>query len=192
MLVMYFLLYLFSSLFFSYFTIRTRKCYLHCSFFWIHLSLAYVNFILYDMFHFQSSLISTQYAVSLPRGISRPGREANPYFHWSREVKNARNWRTISRHWRTQRGVWGVQTPPPEISPKFWQSRAEFPVPWKIDLKNLITIRVSPICKLGGTPDWGVTAPDPCSVCPLSLIEFVEPPRKKFLGMPLTGSLGHF
>ena len=27
--------------------------------------------------------------------------------------------------------VWGVQTPPPEI-PKFWQSWAEFPVPWKI------------------------------------------------------------
>jgi hypothetical protein len=27
--------------------------------------------------------------------------------------------------------VWGVQTPPPEIL-KFWQSWAEFPVPWKI------------------------------------------------------------
>jgi hypothetical protein len=74
---------------------------------------------------------------------------------------------------------------PPEIIPKFWQSRAEFPVPCKIDLKNLIRIRVSPICKLGGTPDYRVTAPDPCSLCPLSSTEFVEPPRKKFLGTPL-------
>jgi hypothetical protein len=82
-------------------------------------------------------------------------------------------------HWRTQRGGLGVQTPPPEIIPKFWQSQAEFPVPWKIDLKNLIRIRVSPRCKLGGTPDWGVTAPDPCSLCPLSSTEFVELPEKK-------------
>jgi hypothetical protein len=56
------------------------------------------------------------------------------------------------KHWRTQRGGLGVQTPP-EIIPKFSQSRAEFPVPWKIDLKNLIRIRVPPICELGETPD---------------------------------------
>jgi hypothetical protein len=42
---------------------------------------------------------------------------------------------------------------PPESIPKFWQSRAEFPVPWKIHPENLIKIRVLPICKLGGTPD---------------------------------------
>jgi hypothetical protein len=47
-------------------------------------------------------------------------------------------------------GVWGFQTPS-EIIPKFWQSRAEFPVPWKIYLKNLIRIQVSPTCKFGGT-----------------------------------------
>jgi hypothetical protein len=29
----------------------------------------------------------------------------------------------------------GVQTPPPEI-PKFWQSWAELPIPWKIHLKQ--------------------------------------------------------
>jgi hypothetical protein len=49
-------------------------------------------------------------------------------------------------------GFEGVQTPP-EIIPKFWQSLAEFPVPWKMHPKNLIRIRVSPICILGGTPD---------------------------------------
>jgi hypothetical protein len=55
-----------------------------------------------------------------------------------------------SFHWRTQRGS---NPPPPEIILKFWQSRTKFPVPWKIHPKNLIRIRVSPICKLGGTPD---------------------------------------
>jgi hypothetical protein len=29
-------------------------------------------------------------------------------------------------------GVWGVQPPPPPEIPKFWQSWAEFPFPWKI------------------------------------------------------------
>jgi hypothetical protein len=47
----------------------------------------------------------------------------------------------------------GVHPPPPEIIPKFWQSLAEFPFPWKIHPMNLIRIRVSPICKFGGTPD---------------------------------------
>jgi hypothetical protein len=47
----------------------------------------------------------------------------------------------------------GSNPPPPEIIPKFLQIRAEFPVPWKIHPKNLIRIRVSPICKLGGIPD---------------------------------------
>jgi len=31
----------------------------------------------------------------------------------------------------------------------------------------------------------GLSPPDPRSVCPLSSTEFVEPPRTKFLGMPL-------
>jgi hypothetical protein len=73
---------------------------------------------------------------------------------------------------------------PPEIIPKFWQSRAEFPVPWKIDLKNLIRIRVSPICKLGGTLDYGVTAPPP----PRSLVSLPSVLNWicwKFLGTPL-------
>jgi hypothetical protein len=35
-----------------------------------------------------------------------------------------------SAQWRTDRGVWGFN-PSSEI-PKFWQSRAEFPVLWKI------------------------------------------------------------
>jgi hypothetical protein len=51
-------------------------------------------------------------------------------------------------------GVLGAQPPPlpPEI-PNFLQSRAEFPVPWKIHRNNLIRILVSLICKLSGTPD---------------------------------------
>ena len=36
------------------------------------------------------------------------------------------------------------------------------------------------------TPDWGATSPDPRSLCPLSSTEFVESPRKKFLGTPLS------
>ena len=40
----------------------------------------------------------------------------------------------------------------------------------------------------------GLPLPDPCSLCPLSSTEFVEPPRKKFLGTPLiiTSSLHLF
>jgi hypothetical protein len=87
-------------------------------------------------------------------------------------------------------GGFGGFKPPPEIIPKFWQSRAKFRVPCKIDLKNLIRIRVSPICKLGGTPDYRVTAPDPCSLCPLSSTEFVvPPPRPRLLGTPLSTGL---
>ena len=41
------------------------------------------------------------------------------------------------------------------------------------------------------TPDYEATAPDPLSLCPLSSTEFVEPPRKKFLGTPLP-SIAHF
>jgi hypothetical protein len=74
-------------------------------------------------------------------------------------------------------GVWGVQTPP-EIIPKFWQSRAEFPVPWKIHLKNLIIIQVSPTCKFGGTPDWRATAPR--SLFSLPSVNWISwtPPKK--------------
>jgi hypothetical protein len=51
------------------------------------------------------------------------------------------------------KGGGGGWVQPPEIIPNFWQSRDEFPVPWKIHPKNLTRIRVSPICKLGETPD---------------------------------------
>jgi hypothetical protein len=75
----------------------------------------------------------------------------------------------------------GVQPLPPEIIPKFWQSRAELPVPWKIHHKNLIT-RVSPICKLGGTPSPQI--PVLSALCPqLNLLN--TPTEKKFLGTPL-------
>jgi hypothetical protein len=53
-----------------------------------------------------------------------------------------------------QRGDMGESPPPhPHEIPKFWQSWAEFPVPWKFIRNNLIRIRVSLICQLSGTPD---------------------------------------
>jgi hypothetical protein len=56
------------------------------------------------------------------------------------------------------RGVWGFKPPPP----KFWsfdkaQPNSQFP--GKYIQNNPIRIRVSFICKLSGTPDWGATAP---------------------------------
>jgi hypothetical protein len=51
---------------------------------------------------------------------------------------------------------------------------------------NLIRIRVSLICKLSEPLTRGLPPPDPRSLCPLSSIEFVEPPpEKKILGTPL-------
>jgi hypothetical protein len=82
--------------------------------------------------------------------------------------------------WRTEVGGWVFKPPPlpPEI-PKFYQSWAEFPVPWNIHPNNLIRIWVSFICKLSGTPDQGATAPR----CPFSLPSIIKwicwtPPKK--------------
>jgi hypothetical protein len=87
--------------------------------------------------------------------------------------------------WHTEEGGLGCSNPPPEIL-KFWQSWAKLPVLWKICLwqpnKNTgfthLQIEWNPW--FGGLPP-----PDPCSLCPLSSTEFVEPPRTKFLGTPL-------
>jgi hypothetical protein len=54
---------------------------------------------------------------------------------------------SIECQWRTEGSLEGFKT-----SPKFSQSWAEFPVPWKIIHKNVIRIRVSFICKSNGTP----------------------------------------
>jgi hypothetical protein len=72
-------------------------------------------------------------------------------------VRNTNFWKELNFvcEWQqgcTQRGGLGGSNTP-EIILKFWQIRVEFPVPWKIHPKNLLRIRVSPICKLGGTPD---------------------------------------
>jgi hypothetical protein len=48
-------------------------------------------------------------------------------------------------------GFGGFKRLPPTLFRSF--DKAEPNSQWKIDLKNLIRIRVSPICKLGGTPD---------------------------------------
>jgi hypothetical protein len=74
---------------------------------------------------------------------------------------------------------WGVQPPPPPDIPKFWNSRAKFPVPEHIICHNLIRIRVSLNYKLSETPTRGLLPPDPPSLCPLSSSEFVEPHPKK-------------
>jgi hypothetical protein len=75
---------------------------------------------------------------------------------------------------------WGGDPPPtPEIIPKFWQSRAEFPVPWKIHPKNLIRI---PFANWAEPLTRRLPPPDPCPLCPLSSTEFVETPPKKNSG----------
>jgi hypothetical protein len=43
-------------------------------------------------------------------------------------------------------------------------------------------MRVSPIFKLSGIPDYGIPSPDPRSIYPLSSTEFVEPPLENVLG----------
>jgi hypothetical protein len=77
-------------------------------------------------------------------------------------------------------GGLGVQPPPPQIIPKFWQSRAEFPVLWKIHIKNLIRIRVAnwaePLTR-------GLPPPIPVlsALCPqLNMLN--PPPPKKISG----------
>jgi hypothetical protein len=48
---------------------------------------------------------------------------------YDRTYENGDSWK---QQWRTEGEFWGFNTPlPPEI-PKFWQTWAEFPVPWKI------------------------------------------------------------
>jgi hypothetical protein len=80
----------------------------------------------------------------------------------------------------------GVQTPPPpKKNLKFWQSWAKFPVPWKIHPNNLLRIRVSLICKLGITPDYGATAPRPPFSLPSVLNWICLTPQTKVLCMPL-------
>jgi hypothetical protein len=96
--------------------------------------------------------------------------------------------------WRTEKGFWGSNSRPlpPEI-PKFWQSWAEFPVPWKVYSYYPIRIRVSLICKLSGTNDYRATSPrSPFSLWPqLNLLNphpdknYWPNPPKKFLGTPL-------
>jgi hypothetical protein len=75
--------------------------------------------------------------------------------------------------------VGGSNRPPPPESPKFWQSCAEFPVSWKHIRNNLIRTRVSLICKLSGTPDYGAIAPRPSLFLP-SVLNWISwtPPKK--------------
>jgi hypothetical protein len=88
-----------------------------------------------------------------------------------------------------RRRVWGVHHPPPPSLKfrSFDEAEPNFQFRRTYIHNNLIRIRVSPIFKYRGIPDWGATAPRPRSLCPLSSTEFVELPthRKIILGTPL-------
>jgi hypothetical protein len=65
------------------------------------------------------------------------------------------------------------------ISPKFRSFDKAEPISQfceKCMHKKQIRILVSLICKLSGTPEYGATAPDLRSLCPLSSTEFLKPP----------------
>jgi hypothetical protein len=84
--------------------------------------------------------------------------------------------------------VWMIQAPPLKFR-SFDKAEPNSQFCGIYIRNNLIRIRVSFIRKLNGTPYSGLPPPNPCSVCPLSSTEFVEPPppkkKKKFLGMSL-------
>jgi hypothetical protein len=90
-------------------------------------------------------------------------------------------------------GVWCGGFKPPEI-PKFWQSRAEFPVPWKIHLQqpNKITgfthLQIEQNTSLGS---YCPQIPILSALCPQLSLLTPSPPTKKFLGTPLDETLAH-
>jgi hypothetical protein len=70
-------------------------------------------------------------------------------------ILNHKNTETEKDHrldqWRTEGGVWGVQTP--QKLRNFDKADPNSQFCGKYIRKNLIIIRVSLICKLSGTPD---------------------------------------
>jgi hypothetical protein len=75
--------------------------------------------------------------------------------------------------------------PPPPGIPKFWQSWAKFPVPWKIHPQQPNKNMGFTHLQIERNPWLGATASRPRFPCPLSSTKFVEPPTyKKILGMP--------
>jgi hypothetical protein len=96
------------------------------------------------------------------------------------------SWNSIPTHWRTQRGGFGGLTPP-QIIPKFWQSRADLPVPWKINLKNLINYGFHLLANWAKPLTRGLPPPRSLFSLPsvLNWICWTPPPRKKFLGTPV-------
>jgi hypothetical protein len=96
----------------------------------------------------------------------------------------------IKGQWLTERGGRGGGFKfclPPKFR-SFDKAEPNFQFHGKYIRNNLIRIRGSLICKLSGTPDKGLPAPDPRSLWPLFSIEFVAPPPspEKFLGTPLS------
>jgi hypothetical protein len=64
-------------------------------------------------------------------------------------------------------GIWEVQTPPKFRSFDKAEPNSLFRRKYEYIRNNLIRIRVSLICKLRGTPDYGLPPQDPRSLCPL-------------------------
>jgi hypothetical protein len=84
------------------------------------------------------------------------------------------------------RGV-GVFNPHPPKFRSFDKAEPNSQFRGKYIRNNLIRIRVSLICSLCGTPDWGATAPRSPFSLPsvLNWICWTHFPRTKFLGTPL-------
>jgi hypothetical protein len=72
----------------------------------------------------------------------------------------SRDWKTVATvvflfdvQWRTEGGFGGFNTLPPPKFRSFDKAEPNTQFRGKYIYNNLIRIRVSPICKLGGTPD---------------------------------------
>jgi hypothetical protein len=95
---------------------------------------------------------------------------------------------SVANQWRREGGgKLGVQTPSRNSEVLIKLIRISSSVE-NTSHNKLIWIRVSLICKLTRTPDFGVTAPDLRSLCRMSWTVFVEntpPSPEKIMGTPL-------
>jgi hypothetical protein len=79
-------------------------------------------------------------------------------------------------------GGGGLTPPPPPEIPKFWQSWAEFPVPWKIHLQQPNQNMGFTHLQIEWNPWLGGYRPQ------IPVLSALCPQLKKFLGTPLAGN----